>query len=267
MIYLMHGVVRPLSSKQFTHMWMLDAEQFESFLACRRPFKTLATALEGGGDALTIDDATCAARDAALLARKYGHQVTLFVNSDIVQHSDPYYLHALTALIGAATEHQLCRLPDHLTPSEIRGDRAAIRGHLKHTIARIRGRGARKELIKSIADALNIQSETPGHLQTLRVNDLTRLIECGVHLENHGADHAHFSIYNDEEVKEQIRSCKIWLQDTFQAPARYFAVPFGDVLPRLEIPSPLASYWFLAQRALRPGYVGPAVYNRKVLKF
>src|SRR5580692_10214010 len=102
MIFTMHGVVALQSSPSLSQRWLLDADEFDSFVSRRKVFEPLDRALRDEADALTIDDATQAAYHAAMIARRHGHAVTLFINSRNVHDMTPYYLHVLSAILDNA---------------------------------------------------------------------------------------------------------------------------------------------------------------------
>jgi hypothetical protein len=267
MIYEMHGVIQSHSHQLLTHRWMLDAERFDRFISQRSPFVTLGRALEGRGDALTIDDATQAAYNAATLARNRGHEVTLFVNSKNVRESTPYYLHVLSSILDKAAPVELELLCRKHLPSEVPAEKTKVREFLKHHFSRLPNESTRQSLLRLVAADLSM-AELPiaDHLQTLSCEQIAQLIDRGVQLENHGASHADLSIFRDDDVRNEITECKNWLQTHFSIESRYFAVPFGNVLPRFDVGDEIASCWLTANRALHSGFVGPKVYNRAELR-
>jgi hypothetical protein len=267
MIYAMHGVVRSPSLQLLIHNWMTDAERFASFLSKRSPFVALGRALEGEGDALTIDDATRAAQEAALLARDHGHEVTLFINSQNVKDSFPYYLHVLSSILDSVDSSQLAMLRKKYVPSEFPTHKKSIRQFFKHRLSRLPDERSRQDLLDVLASDMGISEVSlPAHLRTLSPGDLAELTENGVQLENHGASHAHFSIFHDCDARAQIAECRSWLLTNFAVESRYFAVPFGDVLPRFEVSNDVASCWFIQEELLQAGFVGPKIYNRADLR-
>ena len=84
-MFCIHGIAPVVDRERFLHRNLLPAAALEAYLAGAAPFVTIAEALAGRGNALTIDDATRAGADAALMARAAGHEVTLFVNPGQVE--------------------------------------------------------------------------------------------------------------------------------------------------------------------------------------
>lgn len=262
MIYVMHGAIRERSEDLLTHKSFLDADQFGRYLANRPPFVSVAEAIKGKGDALTIDDATAAAHDAALQARDHGHEVALFVNSA----ASVAYLNTLTALLEAASAPQLERLYDAYLPPAT-GERPhsppALRHVLKETLTRLADDDTRTARLQRIAaEAGMADFAVPAHLRPLSDEQLKRLMARGVRLENHGASHVDYAIFDGDDMRAQVVSCKGWLLSEFGQQSEYFAVPFGNVLPRFKLTAETASLWFLQNRALWPGALGEKIYNR-----
>ena len=101
-VFVTHGVVRDRNSGLFCHRPFHDWEKLNQHLASRpEKYVSLADALKGCGDALTIDDATEAAKEAAQLAIGHGHAITLFVNPAQVEAGRPYFFHQLNFLLDA----------------------------------------------------------------------------------------------------------------------------------------------------------------------
>src|SRR5436305_10912577 len=105
---MIHGVVRSVDLERFGHRNLLDAERFRRFLEMRTPkFVDLDEALAGSGAALTIDDSTTAAADAAELCRASGHAVTLFVNGRNIARQQSYWFALLNAVVDGCTHESI----------------------------------------------------------------------------------------------------------------------------------------------------------------
>src|SRR3954469_14208252 len=94
-VLAIHGVTTTIDRSGFSGRNLLSGAQLHHFLAASPRFGPLSQALRGGGHALTIDDSMVAARDAAVMARKHGHDVTLFVNPGQIESGAPYAFVAL----------------------------------------------------------------------------------------------------------------------------------------------------------------------------
>ena len=237
------------------------SQEFDHFLASRvAKFVPLADAIAGRGDALTIDDATCAAFAAALLARSHGHEVTLFVNPGNVANGEDYYFHVVDSRLDntKTTEIQLehTRLPIRTFP-----DKKRTRKLLRHVLSTLDKEG-RVRLLSNVLDQLGGIIPLPTYLRTLSPEEIYVLVRAGVSIENHGWDHAHYSCYPQREVINQIKMARDWLIRELNVPVRYFAVPFGDVLPPKEKYEELYLEWFLLSKTIYSGRVGPAAINR-----
>ena len=104
LVLVMHGVVPSVDSQRFAFRNLFEVAAFEDWLRAAPPCVSLDRAIAGRGTALTIDDATKAGADAALLARRLGHQVSLFVNPAQVLSGEPYTFVVLNALMDAITD-------------------------------------------------------------------------------------------------------------------------------------------------------------------
>jgi peptidoglycan/xylan/chitin deacetylase (PgdA/CDA1 family) len=247
---------------------MTETQTFVRLLSRRQPFVSLEAALQDQGDALTIDDATHAAYDAALLARSCGHEVTLFINSDNVQNSAPYYLHVLSAVLEHACPAQLGVLCRDRIGSKVPADKTKLRAYFKHRLTRLPDETARGAVLTSLSNEMEIGDiSLPKHLHTLSLKQLEYLVAAGVRLENHGGSHAHFSIFDDSLLRNEIERCKSWLSTKLSVDSRFFAVPFGDVLPRIDLGDDIARCWFMLTASLQAGFVGPKIFNRAELRF
>jgi hypothetical protein len=268
MIYTMHGVVPSPSLNCLTDLWMTETQTFVRLLSRRQAFVDLEEALQDQGDALTIDDATYAAYDAALLARSCGHEVTLFINSDNVQDSAPYYLHVLSAVLEHACPAQLAVLCYDCIGAEVPADKTKLRAYFKHRLTRLPDDTARLAVLTALRDDMEMGDvPLPRHLHTLSSEQLQHLVAAGVRLENHGASHAHFSIFDNSLVRSEIERCKLWLNTKLSVNSGFFAVPFGDVLPRIDLSDDITKCWFMLAANLHAGFVGPKIFNRAELPF
>src|SRR5688572_10557560 len=98
-VFTLHGVAPDVNSRRSIYRNIADEAALSSILSSRPQFVPLTAAVAGEGDALTVDDATRCSADAALLARRYGHAVTLFVNPDHVDPPRPHSFHLLSVLM------------------------------------------------------------------------------------------------------------------------------------------------------------------------
>lgn len=260
-ILTLHGAVPGVDRERIRFQNMADRDVLDAFLRRAPRFVPLAEALAGHGDALTIDDATVAAADAARLALAHGHAVSLFVNPGQVVSGEPYWFSLLHELMdrleGPACEYEGVRYP-----IATRRDRRALREPI-----RVRCRGLREEAdriaviqelaVRWLGDAV----ELPPFLSTLGQGDLVALRDAGVDLQNHGWTHVDHEWLTADESRAEIEAGREWLMRELGVDAPCFAVPFGDVMPR-EFPTGACRTWLTLYWDRPAGELQPGVVNR-----
>src|SRR5437016_674086 len=103
-VYALHGSAPAASPDLFVYRNICDRERLSRWLSALPPLVPLCDALAGRGSALTIDDATYAAADSALLARELGHEATLFVNPSNIAERTNYSWLVINALLDSLEE-------------------------------------------------------------------------------------------------------------------------------------------------------------------
>jgi Polysaccharide deacetylase/DnaB-helicase binding domain of primase len=265
-IYVIHGAVRDRKPSLFCHRSFHDFETLQRHLIDRpAKYVSLEDALVGRGDALTIDDATVAAKTSARLACAHGHAVTLFVNPSNVITQRTYFfieLNRLLDMTGAESvefdSHKFCfGSPD---------GKKLFRQHAKNFLCRLPAETDRSALIQEIARLLDVQkAEVPDDLRTVSVQDLLDLQAVGVDIQNHGWSHAHYGSLSEADRILEIENGAVWLDGTLKVETRYFAVPFGNVMPSPEGPSKHFAIWFTLNSAWRAGRLNTTAWNRRSL--
>jgi len=245
-----------------THRNLLDSARVEEFLGAL-PVRAspLSQVLARGGLALTVDDASRAAGEAARLARRLGHEVTIFVNPDNVQSVRPHYFFLLNAALEQAPYARLGSW-DLRSPA----GRRDIRKQLKQEFLRLDTEEDRMEWVRAVAARLEVEEpDLPDHLVTLGVDELEDLVSAGVQLGNHGWQHADPRHQDVSSVELLVERGATWLQETFGVSEGVFAVPFGKALPPRGLDLGQVRWWLLSDARLHPGFVGPGLYNRMEL--
>ena len=261
-IYTMHGVAPNVDPRRFIYRNISDERSFRAILSARTPFVSLAESLAGRGDALTIDDATRASADAALLARKLGHQVTLFVNPGQVDPPVPYSFNLLSVLMDRLTARSV-NLDGQTLKARTPAERDAVRERVKSRLREIETETERNALIARLALQWGgVDLSMPDFLETLTTSELEQLRDSGVDIQNHGWTHRCHRRHTAEESQREIDSGKQWLLDRLGVTADLFAVPFGDVLPPEGVD---CTHWLTADYRLPRGQIGQTVWNRETL--
>ena len=257
-----HGVVAYPSNKKFVDRNLLDTEGFTDYLRKRtRPYCPLASAISGGGDALTLDDSTVAAAEAARLACCLGHAVTLFVNGYNIVMKKPYLLSRLNVLLDN-TNLQTVRFEGQVWNISDLGGKQGFRRLVKSRLVRMRTEHARDQFVTAIGRLLYQEDIcVPSYLQVITETELRELKSVGVDIQNHGWTHAPAASLTSETHSENIRRGREWLRHACSVEAEYYAVPNGNGLPPCEH-SPHYSAWFLLDDRWPPGEIFPGVFSR-----
>jgi hypothetical protein len=224
----------------------------------------LQDAVQGACDAITVDDATVAAKHAALAARSFGHDVTLFVNPYHVQSGTYYFFARLNAALDATTR----------TSIEWRGvtyrlhipfGKLKYRAAVKRELRLLCSESDRDILVRECLAALGTPAiDPPEYLHTLDEDELRQLKEAGVTIQNHGWTHGEVGAADTVGVDAEISKGRQWLAETLAIQADYYAVPFGDTLPPAGCRNQWRT-WFLLASEKPLEWVSGGVYNRKEL--
>ena len=250
---------------KFVYRNISDAAILDRVLATRPKFVSLGEALAGGGDALTIDDATTASADAALLARKHGHAVTLFVNPGQIESGQTYSFLLMSVLLDQLTLRTV-NLDGETFPFTNGKQKNALRERLKVRLRDMPGETDRIAWVRELATMWSAGSlRVPDYLKTITFDDLKSLIDSGVDIQNHGWLHDCHRRLSAPESASAISAGREWLRGNLKVDARYFAVPFGDVMPPENVGLD-CDCWLTVDDRLPPGKVDDEVWNRVTLE-
>lgn len=260
-VLALHGAARDVVRDRFEFQNMTDREVLRRYLVALPPLVPLEVALAGNGVALTIDDATRAAADAALIARDLGHHVSVFINPEQVESGSPYWfglLHCLLDRLAPVSRE----LDGVIYPTRTRAERRALREPIKAACRAMRTEAARAAHVAALAGRWDVLLlSVPEHLRTLTIAELMELRDAGVEIQNHGWSHMDHAYLTAAESEMEIRRGRDWIHGTLGVDAAHFAVPFGDVRPaaglRME-----ASSWLTLHDGWPPGPLGPDSWNR-----
>jgi hypothetical protein len=265
-VYVIHGVVDHPEPDSFLDRNMLDGGAFDRYLA-QRPFRftTLEQALAGEGDALTIDDSISAGAAAALLARRHGHEVTLFLNSSNIQAGSPYWFSLLNLALDR-TRLRTFGLGKRIFALDCLAEKQQFRRAVKRVVCRLPDEDNQVAYVRGLTADLGVPEESvPVPLRPLTPGDVSQLVGAGVRVENHGWTHTHPLGMQPRGLWADVKRGQSWLEEKTGVRIRLYAVPFGESLPPEEPPPGLFDTWFLADARLFPGPIGRRIVNRKVL--
>lgn len=232
MIYAMHGIVQDRKPNLFGHRIFLDYDTFESYLSSRTRFVDLQAALAGKGDALTIDDATSAAADAARLAISKGHQVTLFVNGFNVKNEYPYCFAQVNRLLDQTQVRSVMFRGAKYAVTTFE-EKRVFRKHLKRTYRYLKSYKEESTFIDELARSLAVAQSTflSNDPLTLSQVSLEELCNLGVDLGNHGWHHVDPKYLQPDAFHHHFFDNYKWLKNAFEVDSRVYAVPYGETVP------------------------------------
>lgn len=264
-VFLLHGVADLVGQGEHARRGLLERAAYERHLAERpRPFVDLDEAVGGGGDALTVDDATRASAEAARLARRYGHAVSLFVNPGHVEEETPYPLYLLNALLDAAGDRRVRYRGEGYALGEPRQKRA-LRRAVKGRLATLRRTERCYEVLLEVARALGTGAvELPPFLRTLTAAEVRELQEAGVRIENHGWTHLDPAAFDAPQWRSDVERGRRWIERRLGTAPTAYAVPFGEERPGADVAGPARTVLLHDDRLPR-GAVAPGVVNRESL--
>ena len=263
-VLTMHGSARHADRRRFAYRNIFDAAALDRALQSMKPCVSLTDALDGRGVALTIDDATRGAADAALQARRHGHEVTLFVNPAQVESGEPYAFLVLNLVLDRV-DLDACEFEDERYPLRTIAEKSSLRARIKAHLATIGNEHQRLAYVRALATQWRVHDIVIApHFRTLSRRDLTHLRDAGVSLQNHGWEHSSHAFLSPSESAREITLGRVWLERELRTDARWFAVPYGNDLPHQGV-SLDCDAWLSVTSTVPPGWVRAGVYNREEL--
>lgn len=259
MIFVTHGAISSYSSERMSHALCLPTSRAALCLQLRRKkFVSVAEAFVGMGDALTIDDATYAGLELALLARRYGHAVSWFVNGSHVENRIEYFPFQISSMLDNTRDGKY-RFDGETWSLETAIDRRAFRKHIKCLYMRMKKQDEVTDLLERLADSLHTHAKSPERpLRTVGKADLARAVLAGVDLQNHGWSHLNPQTLSEEERAREVKQNDEYLAQFRRDIRPLFAPAFGQQV----ILSARAHFVLLANRSLPPDYKAGNVINR-----
>lgn len=263
-IFVIHGIARRPQPDMFIYRSYFSSRALQSHLKNRKDrYVSLDMALSGQGDALTIDDATNAGFDAAVLARKFGHDVTLFINPHNVINQSPYFLFVLDVALDKTRRRELFWNGSSF-PMNSYKEKLGLRNELKNRILKLPAESERMEFVQRLAIDLDVPDlSMPEHLRVLSVEQVLVLRDMGASIGNHGWTHGAIEAMDPSAVRDEIIKAKKWITQTCGTAPSAYAVPFGNALPPFEISDDLCAIWLLLNSKIKPCFVAPKVFNRE----
>jgi|SRR5579863_1138297 peptidoglycan/xylan/chitin deacetylase (PgdA/CDA1 family) len=226
MIFISHGVLRKRDKRFISHAPMLDEQSYLAHLKGAY-YVSLEDALRGLGDALTFDDGTYAALHGALLARRFGHPVSLFVNGWHVESHCPYFTYQLSAMLDS-TSKTSCRLFDRTWSLKRVHDRRILRRALKEVYLRINSASGIGSLVDSVANELEVSS-LAHDLRTITERDIRNAVDAGVSLQCHGWTHLNPLLFSRARLRRESILNQEWIRGVTGKASSSYAPAFGRI--------------------------------------
>jgi hypothetical protein len=263
MIYISHGLVPNWCSGRISHALFLPERAVERHLQERKQkYVSISQAISGGGDALTVDDASYGGLRLALLARQFGHQVSWFVNGGYVEHGTQYYPFQLSSMLDD-TRLSHCEFEGLTWDLQTIAGRRALRLRFKQIYMRLRSQKEIEALVDKVAGCLQTDPRRfENSLSTVTPAELAQAVLAGVDLQNHSWGHVNPQVLSERERTKGALRNEEYLSEYRQAITRVFAPPFGHHVS----PAPFLSHFvLLADRNLISDHCEGNLVNRRDL--
>lgn len=258
-VHTFHGVLDDWSPSRRLDRLYVSRAAFIAALDALPSRYVPAEACEPDQLALTIDDSTMAAAEAALLARERGHEVMLFINPYQIITQRPYFFTVLNLAIDQIAERERqadpkasWRSPHLLT---LRQDTRAV-------LSILDGEALDAALAAFLAHWQIEVREIPDPSRPIDLPTLSRLVDAGVQIGNHGWSHVEIAVMTPEQLLDDVQRTRRWLMDTTGQPIDTYAVPYGHTVPPPEVLSALGAACMLVDSKRPLGQLAPGLINR-----
>ena len=263
-IYALHGVIDRVDAKLFSHRNMTPADRVRARLDTQQKLVPLAEALAGKGDALTIDDATVASAQAALLARQLGHDVTLFINPWQVADGRADAFAALHWLLDRTRKRKVTWRGKTWWLMTFR-QKDDLRAEIKRLLRLHDEPQDNHALIEELQQALGVADlDVPDYLQSLTLAQLRELRDAGVDIQNHYWTHLDPAAHTPARFADEWLRAQDWLTENLGIASQFFASPFGDYFPQPDFLAEHRIVCLLLSHSHPSGPLSPWVVNRVV---
>ncbi len=209
--------------------------------------------------ALTIDDSTMAAAEAALLARERGHDVTVFLNPHQIITQAPYFF----SILGVAIDLLVKRARTTDPAASWRSPRFLdLRQSTRAQLAVLDG-PALEGAVRAFLERWDLDwPAVPAGARPIDRETLAKLTAAGVRIGNHGWSHADIASMSPDQLWSDIARAQDWLTEVSGQDIASYAVPFGLVEPPPEILARLPGTCMLVDGTRPAGRLGPRLVNR-----
>lgn len=263
MIYVTHGVLEDRDPQRISHALMLSRLAFAKHLQTRpTKYVSIKEAAAGLGDALTVDDATRAGFEQVVMARRFGHAVTWFLNGENVDKASPYFPFLLSWMVDETSERD-CFFDRQVWALDTLAQRKALRLRLKCMYMRFSSAEQVQQLIHELSDRLGLPDlGGDPELRTAHRWEVEEAARYGVELDNHGWSHLNPRALPLDQCLEEIARNDSWIGTIQPGECGVYAPPYGGCV---SLPEEACSLMLLADRTRPSMHVGPRLLNRRHL--
>ena len=266
-VYNIHMVVADKDSAALTHRNCVDYQLLDEFLSDRSiTFLKLKDVLRlRSGMALTIDDSTTGAYDAAMLCAAHRQHVTIFINPFYIETGHQYYMHYLSKLVEDLG-HDVFLFDNQSYNLAKPKQRKHLRKAVKEILCTLATEDERISYLEHIFGRKVSTIRLPYQLRTMTRGQLQALIANKyINIEYHGWTHACPASLSIEDHLEEFKKGQEWFQSNLQKTIRYFALPFGKRDTRLEDITGFPTF-FLEDNSLNQDFSKHHIINRQPLE-
>jgi hypothetical protein len=209
--------------------------------------------------ALTVDDSTIAGAEACMIARRFGHEVTLFLNPHQIISQTPYFFTILNLAIDSIVSR--ARRSD---PSVTLGSARLreLRREARSRLMQLSGASLDAELLRFLANWKIEMPEVHREHRPIDMAMLARLVSAGVQIGNHGWSHTDIGCFTEAGLWNDILRAQQWLRTATGQPVELYAVPFGLATPPENVLERLSGLCLLVDPDRPVGELTPTLINR-----
>ena len=264
MIYVTHGTVACHDENRISHALMLPEPLLMRHLESRcEKYVPLAEAIQGKGDAFTVDDASRAGLRAVLLARQYGHAACWFVNGAHLATSMDYFPFLISWMLDETRKHQ-CVFDGARWDLTDNAGRRRLRLRTKELYMKMKSYAQIRDLLGKLSGCLNTEtSALDPSLQTVTAAEVAQAVAAGVELGNHCWTHLNPRNFSPRALAFDLELNGEFLSGFCDFDSRTFAPPYGNPV---SLPDGSADFMLLANKNPMPFHSRCRTINRRELK-
>ena len=205
--------------------------------------------------------------DAAILAAKCGHKVTIFLNPWNIIHKKPYHFHLLNIILENTIKREYL-FNGFKWSLRTYNEKHFFREYIKRRFWKYETNiDTLYKTINTLGTELSVENFIiPDALEIITIEDIKKMIALGIDVECHGWTHINTAELSDKELEEHINSAKEWLENiSNEISIKYYSTPFGSSMPNRAYYEKLNYLWFLLDSSKEDGIIEKKIYNRDSL--